>query len=95
MRFVFTLSFIFLLLSGCAKQTFIVNEQSLRLASDEMQMFFVAGIGQSQSINAAQVCGGAEKVAAVETEMTFLNGLINSFSSGIVSPRQARVYCSN
>ena len=62
--------------------------------SENMQMFFVAGIGQGKSIDAADVCGSADQVAKVETEQTFIDGLIGSISGGIVTPRTARVFCN-
>ena len=58
-----------------------------------MQNFFVHGIGQTQEMNAAEVCGGAENVAKVESHMSFLNGFLGLISWGIYTPRQAKVYC--
>lgn len=79
--------------TGCARQTFLINGND-GTVTENMQMFFVAGIGQGKTVDAADVCGSASQVAKVETEMTFLDSLIGSLSSGIVTPRTARVYCS-
>lgn len=80
--------------SGCATQTYIVNGGGdLAPEYDEAQHFFVAGIGQEQTVDAAQVCGGEANVAQTETEITFINGLLSTLTLGIYSPRQARVYC--
>lgn len=85
---------VILLASGCATQSFVVNSQpELTPSQDIMQPFFVDGIGQTQEINAAHICGGADKVAKIETQHTFMNGFLGVISSGIYTPRQARVYC--
>lgn len=80
--------------SGCATQSFVMNaEAELTPTYDTMQPFFVDGIGQTQQINAAQICGGADQVAKIETQHTFMNGFLGVISSGIYTPRQATVYC--
>jgi len=82
-------------LSGCATQTFQVNGGGGSTPTQEvMQPFFVGGIGQEQQMNAAEVCGGADKVAKVETQTSILNGLLGGFTWGIFTPRQAKVYCT-
>lgn len=81
-------------LSGCATQRFEMNPGSGSVRSDEMQTFFISGLGQTQTVDAAKICGGAAKVHSVEAEMTFLNGLIGSLTFGIYTPRQARVTCN-
>jgi len=73
-------------LTGCAQQTFVMKTTS--------QPFFVSGIGQRKSIDAAQVCGGQEKVNRVEVQQTFVNGLLSVVTFGIYTPREARVYCA-
>lgn len=83
------------LLSGCAQQTFNMDQG---IATTPKQVtthhFFVSGIGQKKSIDAAQVCGGANKVVRVETQQTFVNGLLGVVTFGIYTPREARVFCS-
>jgi hypothetical protein len=80
-------------LVACSTQTAVVQNMSGKLSKDEMQTFFVSGLGQTQSIDAAAVCGGANKVVKVERVTSFLNGILNMFSSGIYSPQDAKVYC--
>ncbi|MGC0794027.1 Bor family protein, partial [Pantoea agglomerans] len=53
-----------------------------------------SGIGQRKSIDAAQVCGGQEKVNRVEVQQTFVNGLLSVVTFGVYTPREARVYCA-
>ena len=68
-------------ISGCAQQSFTHH-------------FFVSGIGQSKQIDAAKVCGGADKVVRTEVQQTFVNGLLGFVTLGIYTPREARVYCA-
>ena len=55
--------------------------------------FFVSGIGQKKTVDAAKICGGAENVVKTETQQTFVNGLLG-FVPNIYTPLEARVYCS-
>lgn len=83
-----------LALTGCATQSYTINGGAMADPDKEvMQNFFVAGIGQTQEMDAAEICGGADKIAKVESEMSFLNGLLGAISYGIYTPRQAKVYC--
>tara|TARA_Y100001960_G_C14025888_1_gene518252 strand:- start:7 stop:348 length:342 start_codon:yes stop_codon:yes gene_type:complete len=59
----------------------------------EHEHFFLSGIGQSQAINAAKVCGSASRVARVETKQNVLQGLLSFITLGIYTPREASVYC--
>lgn len=61
---------------------------------EKSQAFFVSGIGQKQTVNAARICGGLDKVIKVEVEQTFLDILLGQVTFGIYTPRSARVYCS-
>ena len=56
--------------------------------------FFVSGIGQKKTVDAAKICGGAENVVKTETQQTFVNGLLGFITLGIYAPLEARVYCS-
>ena len=45
--------------------------------------FFVSGIGQKKTVDAAKICGGAENVVKTETQQTFVNGLLSFIALGI------------
>ena len=45
--------------------------------------FFVSGIGQKKTVDAAKICGGAENVVKTETQQTFVNGLLGFITLGI------------
>ena len=48
--------------------------------------FFVSGIGQKKTVDAAKICGGAENVVKTETQQTFVNGLLGFITLGIYTP---------
>ena len=53
-----------LLITGCAQQTFTVQNKPAAVAPKETitHHFFVSGIGQKEAVDAAKICGGAENV---------------------------------
>lgn len=82
------------LLASCARQTIqIQNEDASSIGVERMHHFFVGGIGQSANVNAAEICGGAEKVAMVETQQTFLDSVLFLVSYGGYAPRTLIIYC--
>ena len=84
-----------LLITGCAQQTFTVQNKPAAVAPKETitHHFFVSGIGQ-KNCRCSQICGGAENVVKTETQQTFVNGLLGFITLGIYTPLEARVYCS-
>ena len=82
-------------ISCCAQQSFSVNPGvTVQPQQVTTHHFFVSGIGQSKQIDAAKVCGGADKVVRTEVQQTFVNGLLGFVTLGIYTPREARVYCA-
>ena len=67
-----------LLITGCAQQ-FTVQNKPAAVAPKETitHHFFVSGIGQKKTVDAAKICGGAENVVKTETQQTFVNGLLS------------------
>ena len=80
-----------------AQQTFTVQNKPAAVAPKETitHHFFVSGIGQKKTVDAAKICGGAENVVKTETQQTFVNGLLGFITLGIYTPLEARVYCSH
>lgn len=86
-----------LLLSGCATQTFYINEESEQRDFANLQSqshFFIFGVAQESSVNASEVCGGADKVVKVQTSTSVIDGIIALFTSGLYTPESKKVYCS-
>ena len=56
-----------LLIAGCAQQTFTVqNKPAAALKETITHHFFVSGIGQKKTVDAAKICGGAENIVKTE-----------------------------
>lgn len=85
-----------MLITGCAQQAFTVGNKPTAVTPKETitHHFFVSGIGQEKTVDAAKICGGAENVVKTETQQTFVNGLLGFITLGIYTPLEARVYCS-
>jgi uncharacterized lipoprotein YajG len=83
-----------LLVSGCATQSFTLHNSADSTPNvDTSQHFFINGLAQERHLDAATICGGADKVLKVEVQQTFVNGLLSAVTFGIYTPRTARVYC--
>ncbi|MEB6380612.1 Bor family protein [Leclercia adecarboxylata] len=95
MKKLMMIAFVAAALSGCAQQTFKINNGiAEKPAQETRQSFFVNGIGQSKTIDAAQVCGGADKVIRTEVQESGTDVLLRVVTLGIYTPREARVYCA-
>lgn len=82
------------LMTGCATQTTLVNGGGQAVpAYQKSQTFFISGIGQEQTVNAAQVCGGAHNVAKVQSAWEPKDIAFSVVTLGIYTPRTAKVYC--
>ncbi|MGR6980677.1 Bor family protein [Testudinibacter sp. P27/CKL/0425] len=96
MKKIITVISLSLLLSACSQQAFVINNQAISPAVlNKSQSFYVYGVNQTQTISAAEVCGSADKVAKVESQLTFKNWLLGTLTLGIYAPREARVYCNS
>ena len=86
-----------LLITGCAQQTFTVQNKPAAVAPKETitHHFFVSGIGQKKTVDAAKICGGAENVVKTETQQTFVNGLLGFITLGIYTPLEALILYNN
>ena len=82
-----------LLITGCAQQTFTVQNKPAAVAPKETitHHFFVSELGRRKTVDVAKICGGAENVVKTETQQTFVNGLPGFITLGIYTPLEARV----
>ena len=72
-----------LLITGCAQQTFTVQNKPAAVAPETItHHFFVSGIGQKKTVDAAKICGGAENV--VKTEIASIRKWIAEHITGIM-----------
>jgi len=95
-KLLLTLTFATTILAGCSTQTYRVNGDLKSFSApdkDQMQHFFISGLGQEQELDAAKICGGADKVVAVQSKHEFVDGFLGLVSFGIYTPRHAKVFC--
>ena len=84
-----------LLITGCAQQTFTVQNKPAAVAPKNHHPSFLRFWNWAKkTVDAAKICGGAENVVKTETQQTFVNGLLGFITLGIYTPLEARVYCS-
>ena len=74
-----------LLITGCAQQTFTVQNKPAAVAPKETitHHFFVSEIGQKKTVDAAKICGGAEKMLLKQKPGKHSNGLLGFITLGI------------
>ena len=82
------------LLQDVLNRRLLLNKPAAVAPETITHHFFVSGIGQKKTVDAAKICGGAENVVKTETQQTFVNGLLGFITLGIYTPLEARVYCS-
>ena len=57
-----------LLITGCANRRLLASKQTGSSSTKTItHHFFVSGIGQKKTVDAAKICGGAENVVKTET----------------------------
>lgn len=84
-----------LILAGCAQQNIKMNNGIAETPDKEVrQTFYLHGIGQTQTIDAAAICGGADKVVRTETRDSGMDIFLRVITLGIYTPRDVRVYCA-
>ncbi|MBA2403524.1 MAG: Bor family protein [Bdellovibrionales bacterium] len=85
-----------LVLSSCATQHFVLKEgpRSSLPNFEGKNHFIFWGIGQEHLIKPLEVCGKDQTVGAVDTHLTFVDGLLASLTWGIYYPRSYAIYCS-
>ena len=85
-----------LLITGCAQQTFTVQNKPAAVAPKPSPIISsFLELGGKKTVDAAKICGGAENVVKTETQQTFVNGLLGFISTGIYTPLEARVCAHN
>ena len=85
-----------LLITGCAQRSVYCSKQtgSSSTKGTITHHFFVSGIGQKKTVDAAKFVAAQKMLLKQETQQTFVNGLLGFITLGIYTPLEARVYCS-
>ena len=79
-------------MTGCATQTFKIQDGS-GTENSGRSTFFISGLGQEDVIDAAAICGGANKVISISTHDDAIDIIGGMLSSGIYTPRSYKVTC--
>ena len=84
-----------LLITGCAQQTFTVQNKPAAVAPKETitHHFFVSELGR-RKLSMQPKFVAAQKMLLKQKTQTFVNGLLGFITLGIYTPLEARVYCS-
>ena len=74
-----------LLITGCAQQTFTVQNKPAAVAPKETITHHLLRFWNwaEENCRCSQNCGGAENVVKTETQQTFVNGLLGFITLGI------------
>ena len=85
-----------LLITGCAQQTFTVQNKPAAVAPKETitHHFFVSELGRRKLSMQPKFVAAQKMLLKTETQQTFVNGLLGFITLGIYTPLEARVYCS-
>ena len=66
-----------LLITGCAQQTFTIQNKPAAVAPKGNHHIISSFLDWAKkTVDAARICGGAENVVKTETQQTFVNGLL-------------------
>lgn len=80
--------------AGCYHVTVVTGAPPAQKAVDkEWQLSWVYGLVPPPELNVKDQC--PQGVAKVETERTFLNGLVGSITYSIFTPMHAKVTCAS
>ena len=83
-----------LLITGCAQQTFTVQNKPAAVAPKKIHIISSFGIGQKKTVDAAKICGGAENVVKTRNPANIRKWIARFYYFSIYTPLEARVYCS-
>ena len=61
------------LFTGCSTDVYCSKQTGSSSTKTITHHFFVSGIGQKKTVDAAKICSGAENVVKTETQQTFVN----------------------
>ena len=84
-----------LLITGCAQQTFTVQNKPAAVAPENHHPSFLRFTNWAEeNCRCSQNLWRRRNVVKTETQQTFVNGLLGFITLGIYTPLEARVYCS-
>ena len=94
MKKMLTATALALLITGCAQQTFTVQNKPAAVAPKETITHHVSELGRRKLSMQPKFVAAQKMLLKTETQQTFVNGLLGFITLGIYTPLEARVYCS-
>ena len=84
------------LITGCAQQTFTVQNKPAAVAPKETitHHFFVSGIGRRKLSMQPKFVAAQKMLLKQKPQQTFVNGLLGFIALGIYTPLEAYCVCS-
>ena len=84
-----------LLITGCAQQTFTVQNKPAAVAPKPSPIISsFLELGRRKLSMQPKFVAAQKMIVKTETQQTFVNGLLGFITLGIYTPLEARVYCS-
>ena len=85
-----------LLITGCAQQTFTVQNKPAAVAPRKPSPIISSflELGRRKLSMQPKFVAAQKMLLKTETQQTFVNGLLGFITLGIYTPLEARVYCS-
>ena len=84
-----------LLITGCAQQTFTVQNKPAAVAPRKPSPIISSFLELGRKLSMQPKFVAAQKMLfKTETQQTFVNGLLGFITLSIYTPLEARVYCS-
>ena len=85
-----------LLITGCAQQTFTVQNKPAAVAPRKPSPIISSflELGRRKLSMQPKFVAAQKMLFKTETQQTFVNGLLGFITLGIYTPLEARVYCS-
>ena len=84
-----------ILVTGCASVT-VRPEGGAKVASEptyqKTKNYFFWGLKGEHTIDVQEVCAG-KSVDQIQSQYTFVNGLLGAITLGIYAPKTAKVWC--
>ncbi|SHH23289.1 Bor family protein [Ferrimonas marina] len=97
MKQLFLAASLTLCLSACSTVT-IKPDPNVTVSNlpsyEETRHFFMWGLAGEERVNVKEVCG-EQGAAQMQSQATFLNGLLSTLTLGIYSPHSVKVWCSD
>lgn len=83
-------------MTGCASQQFITQQPRPEHTHqiEQQQVFLLGGLRQDKTVDAAALCGGADRVVQVDTRQREMDVVLATLTMGLYTPRRVVITCA-